>query len=117
MLSELAMPFYLTHQQILVPLAAGASWVPYLSESRRPAEDKSLISLHHSGTFPLVLLLTTLATLAVSWIITKAGPLRYFFGLPTKQHSGLPGKQLGGFLPLLIMTVLFVLAALLGNLL
>ena len=31
-LSELAMPFYLTHQQILVPIAAGASWVPYLSE-------------------------------------------------------------------------------------
>ena len=31
-LSELAMPFYLTHQQILVPLAAGASWVPHLSE-------------------------------------------------------------------------------------
>ena len=31
-LSELAMPFYLTHQQILVPIAAGASWVPYLSK-------------------------------------------------------------------------------------
>ena len=30
-LSELAMPFYLTHQQILVPIAAACSWVPYLS--------------------------------------------------------------------------------------
>ena len=26
-LSQLAMPFYLTHQQVLVPIAAGASWV------------------------------------------------------------------------------------------
>ena len=32
LLSELAMPFYLTHQQILVPIAASASWVPYLSK-------------------------------------------------------------------------------------
>ena len=32
-LSELAMPFYLTHQQILVVIVAGASWYPHLSES------------------------------------------------------------------------------------
>ena len=31
-LSELSMPFYLTHQQILVSIASVASWVPYLSE-------------------------------------------------------------------------------------
>ena len=31
-LSELAMPFYLTHQQILVPIAAACSWVPHLSK-------------------------------------------------------------------------------------
>ena len=31
-LSELAMPFYLTHQQLLVPIAAACSWVPYLSK-------------------------------------------------------------------------------------
>ena len=93
------MPFYLTHQQVLVPLAAGASWVPHLR------------------TFPLVLLLATLATLALSWSITQAGPLRYFFGLPAKQQSRLPGKQLGGFLPLLTMAGLIVLAALLANLL
>ena len=30
-LSELAMPFYLTHQQLLVPIAAACSWVPHLS--------------------------------------------------------------------------------------
>ena len=32
MLSELSMPFYLTHQQILVSIASAASWVPYLSK-------------------------------------------------------------------------------------
>ena len=26
-LNELAMPFYLTHQQVLLPIAAGASWM------------------------------------------------------------------------------------------
>ena len=31
-LSELSMPFYLTHQQILVSIASVASWVPYLSK-------------------------------------------------------------------------------------
>ena len=34
-LSELAMPFYLTHQQLLVPLVAACSWVPYLSKETR----------------------------------------------------------------------------------
>ena len=34
-LSELAMPFYLTHLQILVVVAAGASWQPLLSEQRQ----------------------------------------------------------------------------------
>ena len=31
-LSELLMPFYLTHQQILVSIASAASWIPYLSK-------------------------------------------------------------------------------------
>ena len=31
-LSQLAMPFYLTHQQVLVIIAAGASWYPHLSK-------------------------------------------------------------------------------------
>ena len=34
-LSELAMPFYITHQQLLVPIAAACSWVPYLSKETR----------------------------------------------------------------------------------
>ena len=31
-LSQLAMPFYLSHQQILIMIAAGASWYPHLSK-------------------------------------------------------------------------------------
>ena len=31
-LSQLAMPFYLTHQQLLIIITAGASWYPYLSQ-------------------------------------------------------------------------------------
>ena len=31
-LSEIAMPFYLIHQQVLVAIVAGASWIPYLSK-------------------------------------------------------------------------------------
>ena len=34
-LSELAMPFYLTHQQLLVPIAAACSWLPHLSKETR----------------------------------------------------------------------------------
>ena len=30
--SDIAMPFYLTHMQVLVPIAAACSWVPYLSK-------------------------------------------------------------------------------------
>ena len=88
------MPFYLTHQQVIfviqVPLAldlsnvkhgfvkklwmflysqaflqvlvailSGALWVPYL------------------GSFPITLLLATVATFVLSLIITKMGPIRY----------------------------------------
>ena len=31
-LSELAMPFYLTHTQIIVAIQTASSWVPYLSK-------------------------------------------------------------------------------------
>ena len=31
-LSQLAMPFYLSHQQVLIIIAAGASWYPHLSK-------------------------------------------------------------------------------------
>ena len=49
------MPFYLTHQQLLVFILCGA--------------------LHVSGlrTFPVVLILATLATTAISWAIVRSG--------------------------------------------
>ena len=31
-LSQLAMPFYLSHQQILIVITVGASWFPHLSK-------------------------------------------------------------------------------------
>ena len=71
LLNQVAMPFYLTHQQVLclafllilifqvlVAILSGALWVPYLS------------------TFPSTLLLATIATFTVSFIITKLGPIR-----------------------------------------
>ena len=70
-----------------------------------------------TGSLPIVLLLSTIATLIVSWLITKSGPLRYFFGLPTKKDSMLPGKALGGMLPTAVLLVLFVTVALIANLL
>ena len=43
MLSELAMPFYLTHQQLLIMIVAGVSGYPYLSESSSSAINPQLI--------------------------------------------------------------------------
>ena len=63
------------------------------------------------GSFPIVLILSTIGTLAVSWLITKSGPLRYFFGLPTKKESYLPGKALNGMVPVIVMSFLFIVAA------
>ena len=48
-LSELAMPFYLTHQQILVPIAAACSWVPYLS--RETLRSDCWLKQHRNGIF------------------------------------------------------------------
>ncbi len=33
--------------------------------------------INFEGSLPVILLLSTLATLAVSWLITRAGPVRY----------------------------------------
>jgi len=89
-LSEIAMPFYLIHQQVLVAIVAGASWIPYLR------------------SFPIVLVLSTFGTFILSWLITKSGPIRYFFGLPTKKDSILPGKSLNGTVPVLVMSIVFL---------
>ena len=90
MLREMAMPFYMVHQQVLVAYLAGALWVPYLR------------------SLPITIVLGTILTTLVSFLITKSGPLRYFFGLPPPKKSFLPGKLLRGFVPTLIM-IIFVL--------
>ena len=56
-------------------------------------------------------------TLTVSWLITRSGPARYFFGLNTTNQSRIPGGTLGGFLPLTVMSILFGVATLLANVL
>ena len=67
------------------------------------------------GSFPAVRLLSTLATLAVSWLVTVSGPLRYMFGLATPPGALLPGSSLGGFLPLAVMSCLFILVTIVVN--
>ena len=68
MLSELAMPFYLTHQQILVMIVAGASLYPHLSESLMKCQlsTSPLPLAIFAGSFPVVLILSTVGTLVVS---------------------------------------------------
>jgi len=91
LLNQVAMPFYLTHQQVLVAVLSGALWVPYLS------------------TFPSTLLLATLATFLVSLLITKLGPIRYLFGLPPPKGSWMPGNACRGFLPCIFLAITTVL--------
>ena len=56
-----------------------------------------------------MLLLATAATLAVS------GSLRHMFGLATPPAALLPGSSLGGFLPLAVMSCLFILVTIVVN--
>ena len=70
--------------------------------------------LHH---FPFLLIFSTIGTLALSFLITKSGPLRYFFGLPTSETSVIPGKTVKGLLPAIILAVILIIEVLLGNLL
>ena len=51
--------FLITFCQVLVAVLSGALWVPYLS------------------TFPSTLILSTIATFLLSFVITKLGPIRY----------------------------------------
>ena len=95
---KMAMPFYLTHQQINVMLGAGAMWIPYLR------------------TLPVMLIITSFLSITASYFITKSGSLRYFFGLPAPQGSCLPGKQLRGFLPVLVLSGMVMLHILVSNL-
>ena len=63
----------------------------------------------------MLLILSTAATLLVSWLITKAGSVRYLFGLPTKYNSLLPGQRLDGFSFLIVLTILYVAVIIFGN--
>ena len=90
-LRQMAMPFYLIHQQVLVLIVSGTLWVPYL------------------GSFPVTLILSTVCTSAVAFLIVKSpGPVRYFFGLPS-DHNAIPGKLLAGYLPLIILLIVAVI--------
>ena len=51
--------FLITFCQVLVAVLSGALWVPYLS------------------TFPSTLILSSIATFLLSFVITKLGPIRY----------------------------------------
>ena len=62
--------------------------------------------LHH---FPFLLIFSTIATLGLSFLITKSGPLRYFFGLPAGESSFIPGKTLKGLLPAIILASIIII--------
>ena len=62
-----------------------------------------------------MLILSTVGSLAVSLLVTKAGPLRYLFGLPTPLGSLLPGEKSGGFLPLHVLGAVFIALSLVAN--
>ena len=91
LLSQVAMPFYLTHRQILMALLMVSQSVPVLK------------------SFPIILTLTTVITTFISLLITKSNPLRYWFGLSTSKGSVIPGSSFGGFLPLIVLTITVVL--------
>ena len=57
--------------------------------------------LHCSGSFPVALLLTTLTTLLLSFLVIQLPNVAYFFGVrppssTTKDSSTLPGRRLRG---------------------
>ena len=84
---RMAMPFYLIHVQVLVVVASGALWVPYLR------------------ALPVMLVIASLVTGFLAYLISeKIGQLRYFFGLPPPKGSSLPGKTLRGFVPTLVLS-------------
>ena len=89
--------FYLIHQQANNPVVAGLLWVPYLR------------------SFPCVLVITTLLSLGIAYLITKSGWLRYFYGLPPPKGSCLPGERVSGFLPVIILAVVEVLVLIIAN--
>ena len=70
--------------------------------------------VHH---FPFVLLVSTAATLGISFLITKAGPLRYFFGLRNKKDSFIPGQAFKGMIPMIVLIIIITIEFTLAKLL
>ena len=106
--------FLITFSQVLVAVLSGALWVPYLS------------------TFPSTLILSSIATFLLSFVITKLGPIRYqkpkwkglvsysdilyedifsryLFGLPPPRDSMVPGKACRGFVPCFILAAITII--------
>ena len=84
---------------MLTVLLSGTLWVPYLR------------------TLPVSIVLGTIFSTLVSFLVTKSGPLRYFFGLPGGPGSLFPGKKLRGLVPVLILTVLLASTTIVANIL
>jgi hypothetical protein len=96
-LVQMAMPFYVTHEQVMAMIGVGILRVPILHN------------------FPFLLLFSTLGTSALSYLIVKSGPLRYFFGLPTSKGSILPGKALRGLIPGIFLAIVVTVETIVGN--
>ena len=88
LLSQIAMPSYLTQKHVLVTVLSHCLGTPVIQ------------------SFPMVLIIATSAT---SFIIVKVGHLRYWFGLPPPQNSLLPGQVIRGFLPLSVPAVAVII--------
>ena len=96
-LREMAMPFYLLHQQILILLLIGTLRIPSLA------------------SFFVTIILSTLITCIVAFLIAKSpGPIRYFFGLPSKNKI-IPGEKLSGFGPFIALIAVIICEAIAAN--
>ena len=96
-LRDMSLPFYLIHQQVLVSLLAGLLWIP------------------KARSLPVVLTLATIITTIFSFLITKSGSFRYFFGLQPPKGSILPGKLMRGFSPTVVLGLLVILQIIVAN--
>ena len=96
-LREMAMPFYLLHQQVLIVLSTGTLWIQSL------------------GSFFVTIILSTLITCCIAFLVVKSpGPIRYFFGLPSKNKI-IPGEKLSGFGPYIALCAIVICEAIAAN--
>ena len=96
-LRNMAMPFYLLHQQVLIALLSGTLWIPYL------------------GSFIVTIILSTVCTCIIAFLIIKSpGVIKYFFGLPS-NNGIVPGKKLAGFIPLIVLCIIVIMLVIIAN--